>query len=92
MRNAVRKKEINSDARQKQAVESRSLRMPGLTREEEGGECSDGAQIVAESFDVVFICLSLNSRQLEEEKINRMFGGKGEMKRLMQTAKDRKGR
>lgn len=51
-----------------------------------------GAQIVAESFDVVFICLSLNSRQLEEEKINRMFGGKGEMKRLMQAAKDRKGR
>ena len=34
----------------------------------------------------------LNSRQLEEEKINRMFGGKGEMKRLMRAAKDRKGR
>lgn len=31
----------------------------------------------------------LNSRQLENEKINRMFGGKGEMKRLMKQVKDK---
>jgi len=34
----------------------------------------------------------LNSRQLENEKINRMFGGKGEMKRLMREVKEKKKR
>lgn len=32
----------------------------------------------------------LNSRQLENEKINRMFGSKGEMKRLMREVKEKK--
>lgn len=31
----------------------------------------------------------LNARQLENEKINRMFGGKGEMKRVMKEIKNR---
>lgn len=34
----------------------------------------------------------LNSRQLENEKINRMFGSKGEMKRLMREVKEKKKR
>ena len=34
----------------------------------------------------------LNSRQLEKEKINRMFGSKGEMKRLMREVKENKKR
>ena len=34
----------------------------------------------------------LNSRQLENEKINRMFGGKSEMKRLMREVKEKKKR
>ena len=34
----------------------------------------------------------LNSRQLEKEKINRMFGSKGEMKRLMREVKEKKKR
>ena len=31
----------------------------------------------------------LNSRQLEQEKINRMFGSKGAMKQLMTAARDK---
>lgn len=31
----------------------------------------------------------LNSRQLEKEKINRMFGSKGKMKRLMREVKEK---
>jgi ribosome biogenesis GTPase len=34
----------------------------------------------------------LNSRQLENEKINRMFGGKGEMKRLLKQVKEKNDR
>lgn len=34
----------------------------------------------------------LNSRQLEQEKINRMFGGKSEMKRIMKQFKERNNR
>ena len=34
----------------------------------------------------------LNARQLENEKINRMFGGKGEMKRIKKHVKERNGR
>lgn len=34
----------------------------------------------------------LNSRQLENEKINRMFGGKNEMKQMMQHVKNKKNR
>lgn len=34
----------------------------------------------------------LNSRQLENEKINRMFGGKGEMKRVKKHIKDKNSR
>ena len=34
----------------------------------------------------------LNSRQLENEKINRMFGGRGEMKRAMKYAKEKNSR
>lgn len=34
---------------------------------------------------------SLNSRQLENEKINRMFGGKNEMKQVLKYAKAKKG-
>ena len=34
----------------------------------------------------------LNARQLEQEKINRMFGSKGEMKRAMRYAKEKNGR
>lgn len=34
----------------------------------------------------------LNARQLENEKINRMFGGKGEMKRVKKHSKDKNSR
>jgi ribosome biogenesis GTPase len=34
----------------------------------------------------------LNARQLENEKINRMFGGKGEMKQLMKHIKGKNNR
>lgn len=34
----------------------------------------------------------LNARQLENEKLNRMFGGKGEMKQFMKSVKNKNGR
>lgn len=34
----------------------------------------------------------LNARQLENEKLNRMFGGKGEMKQLKKHIKDENNR
>jgi len=34
----------------------------------------------------------LNARQLENEKINRMFGGKDEMKRMKKHVKERNNR
>ena len=35
---------------------------------------------------------NLNSRQTEQEKINRMFGSKKEMKKVMKQMKSKKGR